>query len=216
MIILGEDGLRSQYVPPQPTVKILKRPTGDSRGSGDGPLLNDDKPKQPIKSLKQVYNCCNYFTVLSHVYKQSITCVLYDTNNFRENKNMRKQERESQEKRKVQRKRWYRRLIEFSQSRVHRMVETYLAMQSDRLLVRTVPEASTYVGSASSRDQLFPPIFISSFLATIKKENGYEADGREQLCVLSNEMSGISLSELRPAMILSCKGFQIYNIELSK
>ncbi|XP_020282380.1 SUZ domain-containing protein 1 [Pseudomyrmex gracilis] len=52
IIILGEDGLRSQYVPPQPTVKILKRPTGDSRGSGDGPL-NDDKPKQPIKSLKQ-------------------------------------------------------------------------------------------------------------------------------------------------------------------
>ncbi|EZA52980.1 hypothetical protein X777_07157 [Ooceraea biroi] len=51
MIILGEDGLRSQYVPPKPTVKILKRPTGNSRGSGDGP--NDDKPKQPIKSLKQ-------------------------------------------------------------------------------------------------------------------------------------------------------------------
>lgn len=52
MIILGEDGLRSQYVPPKPTVKILKRPTRDSQGSGDGPL-NDDKPKQPIKSLKQ-------------------------------------------------------------------------------------------------------------------------------------------------------------------
>lgn len=56
MIILGEDSLRSQYVPPKPMVKILKRPTGDSRGSGDGPL-NDDKPKQPIKTLKQVYNC---------------------------------------------------------------------------------------------------------------------------------------------------------------
>lgn len=52
MIILGDDGLRSQYVPPKPTVKILKRPTRDSRGSGDGPL-NDDKPKQPIKTLKQ-------------------------------------------------------------------------------------------------------------------------------------------------------------------
>lgn len=50
MIILGEDGLRSQYVPPKPMVKILKRPT-DSRGDGS---LNDDKPKQPIKSLKQV------------------------------------------------------------------------------------------------------------------------------------------------------------------
>lgn len=53
MIILGEDGMRSQYVPPKPTVKILKRPTRDSQGSGDGPLLNGDKPKQPIKSLKQ-------------------------------------------------------------------------------------------------------------------------------------------------------------------
>lgn len=53
MIILGEDGIRSQYIPPKPTVKILKRPTGD-RGSGDGPFMNGDKPKQPIKSLKQV------------------------------------------------------------------------------------------------------------------------------------------------------------------
>ncbi|XP_070521475.1 SUZ RNA-binding domain-containing isoform X2 [Cardiocondyla obscurior] len=52
MIILGDDGIRSQYVPPKPMVKILKRPTADLRGSGDGPL-NDDKPKQPIKSLKQ-------------------------------------------------------------------------------------------------------------------------------------------------------------------
>ncbi|XP_046744742.1 SUZ domain-containing protein 1-like isoform X1 [Diprion similis] len=54
MIILGEDGMRTQYVPPKPTVKILKRPARHSQGSGDGPLLNGDgKPKQPIKSLKQ-------------------------------------------------------------------------------------------------------------------------------------------------------------------
>ncbi|XP_017754513.1 PREDICTED: SUZ domain-containing protein 1 [Eufriesea mexicana] len=53
MIMLGDDGMRSQYVPPKPTVKILKRPTRDSQGSGDGPLVNGDKPKQPIKSLKQ-------------------------------------------------------------------------------------------------------------------------------------------------------------------
>ncbi|XP_046485265.1 uncharacterized protein [Neodiprion pinetum] len=54
MIILGEDSLRTQYVPPKPTVKILKRPARHSQGSGDGPLLNGDgKPKQPIKSLKQ-------------------------------------------------------------------------------------------------------------------------------------------------------------------
>lgn len=53
MIILGDDALRSQYVPPKPTVKILKRPSQNSQGSGDGPLLNGEKPKQPIKSLKQ-------------------------------------------------------------------------------------------------------------------------------------------------------------------
>ncbi|XP_043470763.1 SUZ domain-containing protein 1 [Leptopilina heterotoma] len=53
MIILGDDALRSQYVPPKPTVKILKRPSRNSQGSGDGPLLNGEKPKQPIKSLKQ-------------------------------------------------------------------------------------------------------------------------------------------------------------------
>ncbi|XP_043258419.1 SUZ domain-containing protein 1 isoform X2 [Colletes gigas] len=53
MIILGDDGVRSQYVPPKPTVKILKRPTRDSQGSGDGPLVNGDKPKQPIKTLRQ-------------------------------------------------------------------------------------------------------------------------------------------------------------------
>lgn len=63
MIILGDDGLRSQYVPPKPMVKILKRPTRE--GNGDGPL-NDDKPKQPIKSLKQV---CNYVArpILSNI-----------------------------------------------------------------------------------------------------------------------------------------------------
>ncbi|XP_011297231.1 SUZ domain-containing protein 1 [Fopius arisanus] len=53
MIILGEDGVRSQYVPPKPTVKILKRPQRDTRGNGEGALTNGDKPKQPIKSLKQ-------------------------------------------------------------------------------------------------------------------------------------------------------------------
>lgn len=74
MIILGEDGLRSQYVPPKPTVKILKRPTRDSRGSGDGPL-NDDKPKQPIKSLKQVCNIVSLSLILLNTqeYKKIIS-----------------------------------------------------------------------------------------------------------------------------------------------
>ncbi|OXU26054.1 hypothetical protein TSAR_003865 [Trichomalopsis sarcophagae] len=50
IIILGDETMRSQYAP-KPTVKILKRP--DRNSQGDGPLLNGDKPKQPIKSLKQ-------------------------------------------------------------------------------------------------------------------------------------------------------------------
>lgn len=66
--MLGDDGIRSQYVPPRPTVKILKRPTRDSQGSGDGPLVNGDKPKQPIKSLKQVYliKYMNYKNVIQY------------------------------------------------------------------------------------------------------------------------------------------------------
>lgn len=47
MILIGEDALRTQYVPPEPTVKILKRPTKESSMNGDY------KPKQPIKTLKQ-------------------------------------------------------------------------------------------------------------------------------------------------------------------
>lgn len=95
MIILGEDGLRSQYVPPKPTVKILKRPTRDSQGSGDGPL-NDDKPKQPIKSLKQV---CNYLVItyfIEHTRNKK--------NYFRESRNMQKHEEGFWERKRVRRK----------------------------------------------------------------------------------------------------------------
>jgi hypothetical protein len=56
IILQGEDSLRTQYVPPEPTVKILKRPARNNiHGSGDGPLLNgDSKPRQPVKTLQQV------------------------------------------------------------------------------------------------------------------------------------------------------------------
>jgi hypothetical protein len=56
IILQGEDSLRTQYVPPEPTVKILKRPARNNvPGSGEGPLLNgDSKPRQPIKTLQQV------------------------------------------------------------------------------------------------------------------------------------------------------------------
>ncbi|XP_018561114.1 SUZ domain-containing protein 1 isoform X2 [Anoplophora glabripennis] len=47
IILTGEDALRSQYVPPEPTVKILKRPSKDVQNS------NDSKVYQPKKTLQQ-------------------------------------------------------------------------------------------------------------------------------------------------------------------
>lgn len=57
VVILEEDG-RTRYVPPEPTVKILKRPqsTGSSHlASGDNVVMNGDatKPRQPVKTLQQ-------------------------------------------------------------------------------------------------------------------------------------------------------------------
>lgn len=55
IVLQGEDSLRTQYVPPEPTVKILKRPARNNViGGADGPVLNgDSKPRQPIKTLQQ-------------------------------------------------------------------------------------------------------------------------------------------------------------------
>ncbi|XP_026288514.2 SUZ domain-containing protein 1 [Frankliniella occidentalis] len=55
VILTGDDAFRTQYAPPEPTVKILKRPTQNSNGGGDGPSMNgENKPsKQPIKTLQQ-------------------------------------------------------------------------------------------------------------------------------------------------------------------
>lgn len=54
VIIQSEDGLRTQYVPPEPTVKILKRPARSMNRNGDGLQFNgDSKPRQPIKTLQQ-------------------------------------------------------------------------------------------------------------------------------------------------------------------
>lgn len=53
MIIVGDDALRTQYVPPEPTVKILRRPIN---GTVDGFISNGNdngKPKQPLKTLRQ-------------------------------------------------------------------------------------------------------------------------------------------------------------------
>ncbi|XP_034247416.1 SUZ domain-containing protein 1-like [Thrips palmi] len=55
VILMGDDAYRTQYTSPEPTVKILKRPTQNSNGGGDGPFMNgENKPsKQPIKTLQQ-------------------------------------------------------------------------------------------------------------------------------------------------------------------
>jgi hypothetical protein len=65
VVLQGEDNLRTQYVPPEPTVKILKRPARNSViGSVDGPVLNgDSKPRQPIKTLQQVkFECSEIYS----------------------------------------------------------------------------------------------------------------------------------------------------------
>lgn len=51
-MLLNDDDecLRAQYVPPEPTVKILKRPTNDKNNQQ---LLGEQKPKAPIKTLQQ-------------------------------------------------------------------------------------------------------------------------------------------------------------------
>lgn len=50
MLLNDDDCMRTQYVPPEPTVKILKRPTNDKNNQQ---LLAEQKPKAPIKTLQQ-------------------------------------------------------------------------------------------------------------------------------------------------------------------
>lgn len=50
MLLNDDDCMRTQYVPPEPTVKILKRPTNDKSNQLS---LADQKPKAPIKTLQQ-------------------------------------------------------------------------------------------------------------------------------------------------------------------
>ncbi|XP_056641477.1 SUZ domain-containing protein 1 [Diorhabda carinulata] len=47
IILTGDDALRTQYVPSEPTVKILKRPSKDTQNNGDS------KVYQPKKTLQQ-------------------------------------------------------------------------------------------------------------------------------------------------------------------
>lgn len=50
MLLNDDECLRTQYCPPEPTVKILKRPTNDKNNQT---LSSEQKPKAPIKTLQQ-------------------------------------------------------------------------------------------------------------------------------------------------------------------
>lgn len=50
MLLNDDDCMRTQYAPPEPTVKILKRPTNDKNNQQ---LLAEQRPKAPIKTLQQ-------------------------------------------------------------------------------------------------------------------------------------------------------------------
>lgn len=49
LLMNDDDCMRTQYMPPEPTVKILKRPTNDKSDR----QLAEAKPKAPVKTLQQ-------------------------------------------------------------------------------------------------------------------------------------------------------------------
>lgn len=55
MLLNDDDCMRSQYVPAEPTVKILKRPTNDKNNQQ---LLAEQKPKAPIKTVRDRFCPC--------------------------------------------------------------------------------------------------------------------------------------------------------------
>lgn len=50
MLLDDDECMRTQYVPPEPTVKILKRPSNEKSKEQ---LLAESRPKAPIKTLQQ-------------------------------------------------------------------------------------------------------------------------------------------------------------------
>ncbi|XP_076275846.1 SUZ RNA-binding domain-containing isoform X2 [Rhynchophorus ferrugineus] len=52
LTLTGDDALRTQYVPPEPTVKILKRPTKGSQISTD---IKKMLPKKTLQQREQEY-----------------------------------------------------------------------------------------------------------------------------------------------------------------
>lgn len=51
-MLTGDDALRTQYVPPEPTVTILRRPTKDSQASNDSKIYH---PKKTLQQREQAY-----------------------------------------------------------------------------------------------------------------------------------------------------------------
>ncbi|CAG9812409.1 unnamed protein product [Phaedon cochleariae] len=52
IILTGDDALRTQYVPPEPSVKILKRPSKNSHLNGDSKVY---QPKKTLQQREQEY-----------------------------------------------------------------------------------------------------------------------------------------------------------------
>ncbi|CAH1377146.1 unnamed protein product [Tenebrio molitor] len=52
IVLTGDDALRSQYVPPEPTVKILKRPSKELHNTTDSKVI---QPKKTLQQRKQEY-----------------------------------------------------------------------------------------------------------------------------------------------------------------
>lgn len=52
IILTGDDALRSQYVPPEPTVKILKRPAKEVQNNSD---VKNFQPKKTLQQREQEY-----------------------------------------------------------------------------------------------------------------------------------------------------------------
>lgn len=52
IILTGDDALRSQYVPPEPTVKILKRPAKEVQNNSD---VKNYQPKKTLQQREEEY-----------------------------------------------------------------------------------------------------------------------------------------------------------------
>lgn len=52
ILLTGDDALRTQYVPPEPTVKILKRPSKEPQNTNDSKIF---QPKKTLQQRKQEY-----------------------------------------------------------------------------------------------------------------------------------------------------------------